>query len=142
MSSKTVRTKVESYLQANWVDTVIAGEENDISSPPANLDPWLSYGFKPFGEEVKSIGSPGAMCYEERGLIYFNVWVASGRSTATALTHAESIRNLMRYQDLGNGVRLLVAAPPDVGIPSQTNSSAGNWFAYQVVVDYRYNYVI
>lgn len=142
MSSQTVRSKVESYLQANWVDTIFAGAENEIDEPPANLDPWLSVGYKSFGEEMKSIGNPGSMCHQERGLVYFNVWVASGRSTATALTLAESIRNLMRHQDLGDGVRLLTAAPPDTGIPSQTNSSSGNWFAYQISVDYRYDYII
>lgn len=140
MSSKAVRTAVETYLRANWLTTSILGEENTIESPPSNLDPWVSFGFQGFDELEIGIGDPGNNCHRENGLVYVNVWVASGRGPDTAMTYAESIRALLRHKNLGGGIRLRTASPPNSGIPSQTNSSTGNWYAFQVDVFYEYDY--
>ena len=140
MSSLVVRQKIAAYLTANWVLSPVAGEENEINDPPNTLEPWLSYGFAGNKEELISIGSAPTRCYRESGTIYFNAWVASGTGGNIALTHAEAIRDMMRHLDLGDGVRLGVARSPSTAIPSQTDSSKGNYFAYAVLVEYDYDY--
>lgn len=135
MSSKVVRDKIKAYLASNWVATVIAGEENEVDNPPDTLDPWLVYGFSTFGEEAASIG---AGCFREAGTIEFMIYVASGRSTDTGLTHAETLRDMFRDLNLGDGVRCFTAGPPD----SFGATSDGNWFGFQVDAAYTYDYQI
>lgn len=140
MSSKIVRDKVVAYLKANWTLTVMAGAENEIDNPPANLDPWLSVGFQGFDERVASIGSPLKQCLREEGMVYINVWVASGRGHDSALTFAEAARTMFRRLDLGDGLRFTTVDPPSTAIPSQAQSSSGNAFAYQVNASYIYDH--
>lgn len=140
MSSKVVREKICAYLGSNWIATPILGDENEVDAPPEDLDPWLSYGFQGFNEVVTAVGSPVKQCLRESGMINFNVWVPSGRGIDTALSHAETLRGMFRNLNLGDGVRTTVAYPPEVGIPSQIEASTGNWFAFQVSVEYVYDY--
>lgn len=133
--SKAVRDKVKAYLTANWSATVVAGAENAVDNPPTNLDPWLSYGFNTFGEVAQSVG---AGCFRDEGIIEFYVYVPSGRSIDTGLTHAEAVRTMFRNLDLGDGVRCTTASPPE----SQVATSDGNWFMFQVDVDYSYDYQV
>ena len=140
MSSKVFRDAVDTFLTDNWVATEILGLENDITELPNTLDPWLSYGFRPFQEAIRAIGSPSNQCFRETGLLSLNTWVASGTGSDVALGYAEDLRTLFRRASLGEGIRILTVAPPEVGIPSQSQSSAGNWFAYQVDAEYTYDY--
>ena len=140
MSSVTLRDKVAAYLAANWTETVIAGLENEIDSPPDDLAPWLSYSFHSFGETPTSIGSVPQQCLRDTGFVYFNVWVASGRGGDAALDYAEAVRSMFRHLNLGDGVRFTTVSPPEVGIPSQAQASSGNYYSYQVNASYIYDY--
>ena len=139
MSSKIIRDRVTAYLNANWADTSIHGEDNVIDDPPANLDPWLSYSFFATPEERKSIGIPGGNCTEERGEVLITVYVPSGTGHTQALTYAEKVRTLMRGLQLGD-LRFTTVDAPDTTFPSRVQASHGNWFGYQVVAYYVYNY--
>lgn len=143
MSSKVVRDAVEAHIRTNWLasDAAIAGEINSIDEPPANLDPWLSFDFDAYAETEMSLGDPGNNCHREEGICSINVWIASGSGPDVALTLAEKARVMMRHKSLGNGVRTTTASPPETGIPSQTNSSRGNFFAFQTSVNYIYDYI-
>lgn len=140
MSSKAVRDAVGAYIEANWADTVIVGDENEFDEPPANLDPWLTYGFAAGPEDIRSIGAPGNNCTQEIGTVNITVLVASGRSTAEALTHAESVRTMMRGSKPISGLRFTTIDPPETSFPSRVQASSGNWFGYQVSCNYTYNY--
>ena len=140
MSSKYVRDQAEAFIKANWTDTVIVGDENEFDSPPDNLDPWLIYGFDSMPETVSSIGAPGNNCREEIGSITLTVFVASGKGSEQALTYAESARTMMRTADLGSGLRIDTVDAPETSFPSRVDASQGNFFGYQVVVHYFYNY--
>lgn len=133
MSSKVVRDKVIAYLDANWVDTIIAGEENVVDSPPDNLDPWLTYDFESFDE----IHLNYTHCnYTEVGTIVFTVWVSSGSGTESGVEFAESVRTMFRGLDLLDGVRCRNANSPETyGL-----SSDGNYFGVEVDVNYEYFY--
>jgi len=139
MSSKYVRDQVKAFLDANWVATIIAGAENEFEEPPGSLVPWLTYGFGAEGEQQMSIGNPGGNCFEEPGEVRVTVFVASGTGIEEALTYAESVRTMFRGVQLGQ-VRFTTVDPPDTSFPSSVQSSMGNWFGYQVVARYVYNY--
>lgn len=139
MSSKIVRDAVAAHLNTTWTDTTIHGEDNVIDEPPATLIPWLSYSFFASPERVMSIGIPGANCTEENGEVALTVYVASGSGHDTALTLAEKVRTMMRGLKLGN-VRFTTVDPPNTSFPSRVQASHGNWFGYQVVAYYVYNY--
>lgn len=141
MSSKVVRDAAESYIKANWATTAITAEENLFDDPPANLDPWLTYTFNSIGERRISIGS-GKSCYEEEGEIVVTVFVASGKGTSDALTYAESARTMMRGFSPVAGLRVTEVDPPETAFPSMVQSSEGNFFGYQVVARYTYNYSV
>ena len=140
MSSKFVRDEIKAFLDANWVDTPIVGEENEFDSPPDNLDPWLTYGFLAEPENQQSIGAPGNNCREEYGMTNITVFVASGSGSETALTYAESVRDLMRTAALGSGLRITTVDAPETAFPSRVDASQGNFFGYQVAAHYHYQY--
>jgi hypothetical protein len=140
MSSKFVRDEIKAFLDANWTDTPIVGEENEFDSPPDNLDPWLTYGFLAEPENPVSIGAPSSNCKEEYGQIHITVFVASGSGSDAALTYAESVRTMMRTANLGSGLRVVAVDAPETAFPSRVDASQGNFFGYQVVVNYHYQY--
>lgn len=140
MSSKHVRDEFEAFINSNWVDTVIVGEENEFDSPPGNLNPWLTYGFLAEPENLQSIGAPGNNCREEYGEARVTVFVASGTGSAQALTYAESVRTMMRTADLGSGLRVVTVDAPETSFPSRVDASQGNFFGYSVAVRYHYQY--
>ena len=140
MSSKHVRDQFAAFINGNWTDTVIVGEENEFDSPPDNLDPWLTYGFLAEPENLRSIGAPGNNCRDEYGQTMVTVFVASGSSSAQALTYAESVRTMMRTADLGSGLRVVTVDAPETSFPSRVDASMGNFFGYQVAVHYHYQY--
>ena len=139
MSSKVVRDAFETYINNNWVATVIVGEENEFESPPDNLDPWLTFGFLSGPEDKRSIGGDDS-CYQETGQVIITVFVASGTGTQDALTYAESVRTMMRAYPRSAGIRVITVDPPETSFPSRVNASSGNFFGYQVVANYTYDY--
>ena len=141
MSSKYVRDEVRGFIESQWTATAIVEAENVFDQqPPPNLQPWLTMLFSGGIEEHPCLGDITVTRKRELGTIQFIVFVASGTGTDTALTYAETIRTLIRGQNL-NGVRLRNADPPDTAIPSQVQSSAGNYYGYSVSCDYEYDFI-
>lgn len=139
MSSKYVRDQMDAYLAANWSATVIVDAENEFSDPPANLDPWLTVMYLGGSEQQPCLGPLATVRKREVGSINLIVFVASGTGTDVALDYAEQVRVLVRGVDI-NGVRMLTVDPPDTAIPSQAQSSQGNFFGYAVSAQYEYDY--
>ena len=141
MSSKAVRDLVSAYLEANWGSTEIVGEENEFDEPPASLNPWLTYGFVAGPEDKLFIGT-GTGCYKEEGQVILTVMVASGTGSDAALAYAESVRSMMRGLQPGSGLRFTTVDPPETSFPSCVQASQGNFFGYQVVAHYIYDYSV
>lgn len=144
MSSLAVRTAIDNYLAANWTATPIVDAENQFSEPPQDLSPWLTIMYLSAIEQQPCLGPLDSNTVRKREIGNFNVivFVASGTGTDVALQYAEDVRNLLRGQrgaDL-NGVKLGTVDPPDTAIPSQAQSSQGNFFGYAVSCEYEYDY--
>ena len=139
MSSKYVRDQVKAYVEANWTDTVIIDAENIFTDPPKNLDPWLTMRFDSLPEEAPCLGPRPLVRKREIGSVTLVVMVQSGTGSDVALQYAEDVRDMIRGQDI-NGVYLKGADAPNTSIPSQAQSSLGNFFGYEVVCDYEYDH--
>ena len=139
MSGLKVRTEVNDYLTANWTDTVIVDAENQFSTPPPDLAPWLTVMYLGATEQQPCLGPLDTVRKREIGSFNAIVFVASGTGWDVALQYAEDLRTLLRGQYL-NRVMLQTVDPPDTAIPSQAQSSQGNFFGYAVSCQYEYDY--
>lgn len=139
MSSKYVRDQVKAYVAANWTDTVIIDSENIFEDPPKTLDPWLTMRFDSLPEVAPCLGPRELVRKREDGSISLVVYVEVGTGTDAALQYAEDVRDLMRGANI-NGVIIWGADPPDTAIPSQAQSSVGNYYGYSVTCDYQYDH--
>lgn len=139
MSSLFVRQQVDAYLEANWTATAIVDAENEHADLPVNLAPWLTVLYQAGVERAPCLGNLAAVRKREVGTIQFIVYVGSGTGSDVALQYAEDVRNLIRGQNM-NGVRFTTVDPPETAIPSQAQSSQGNYFGYAVAAQYEYDF--
>lgn len=139
MSSKYVRDAVTAYLAANWTETEIVDSENQYAELPQNLAPWLTVFYQQGSEETPCLGDRKIVRKREVGLIQIIVYVSSGVGTEVALQYAEDARTMMRGLDI-TGVRFQGIDPPEAAIPSQAQSSEGNYFGFAVACPYYYDF--
>ena len=132
MASSAVYTEIKSGLQGQF-------------SPPFpiidfdEIDPTLEQGTAPFmaleevvqNEEGIGFGDPQNLCQREEGVLLVHLFTPAPHASNAARALADQVQDYTRYR-IFNGVRIHIAAPPDVGMMNN-----GLWCAAAVALTYR-----
>lgn len=132
MASPDVFDTIKSYLDTAWSATPLAFE-NDGFKPPVDPEPWVL--IEVFGDffEQESIGAEMQTLnlWREQGQLVAHVMVPRGTGSTLARTHARSLVDLFRGQDIGTVV--FTNASIGASEPGETN---GSYFRMTATIDW------
>mgnify|MGYP000414236742 CR=1 FL=1 len=135
MSSKTVKTAINAFLQSSWTDTPIKEVENIYVDQPRDAD-WIAVQYPGAYQNVIAISN---RCWREEGTFILSLVGVSGEGTDALDTIGEDIMNLFRGENI-NGVNIRGMSTPTYAFDeSRQESDSGNAYRYLITVDYYYD---
>lgn len=136
MSTRSVRSALRSFLQANWTATPLVFP-NQMLPDNAEGQPWVMVRHRGRQYDQASIGagSRASNLWEEDGTVYLHVFVPSGTGDDAASQYAEDLALLFRTQGElpAAGIRFCTMSIGDGEIEEED----GRWWATTVTVDWR-----
>ncbi len=137
MASAAVMTAVGTLIAANWTYTPILGL-NDKGSVPEDNSAYLEVQYPVGGEDMASIGAPGANLWRTPGGIRVVLCVPIGQGinepAAPWITRLDALRAALRGQTLGGGFIILWGAGP---VNTNDDSDDGAYFVLSFAVEYQ-----
>lgn len=129
MSFETLRSAIESRLQANWTETDVAYENKEFDATQA--DPQVGFvSLTILGERGATRGIKGTtFSVSDHGLISFNVFTTPGSGTRLGRVYADGLCALFEHKVFDN-VLTYSATLRTLGI-------VGNWHQFNLTIPFR-----
>ncbi len=135
MSTATAYSAIKSYLDANWMTTSLAYENDEYVVP----DTPTAFVFVEISGQNYARASIGASefsdnLWREEGSLWLHVMIPSGQGSLVARTYAQSLIDLLRDAELLNGRLVFLDASVGLGEQGQLN---GNYWRLTASIDWR-----
>lgn len=118
----TVLTLVRAVLDAEWTETSVGYQNEDLQTTPGN--PWVYAEVLGVDGDGSLFGSAGKRVKSELGLIACHVFVPTGTGTAEAYRLAEDLGEMLTLRNLADGAVTAHATISGAG----SGDDEGNWF--------------
>lgn len=130
MPSKAVVDAVEALLAASWTLCPVVSV-NTAATTPADGSPFLVVQYPMAGSEQKTIGSPGAQVWRERGTIRFVLSVPRGGGLSQWSDWADQLAALFRGKQFSSVSTWAPTSPV-----LNDNNDLGNYWQLSFSVPY------
>ena len=118
MSSPAARAAIIAELArlAGSLPIIETDDDPRMDAVPATDAAWLAVVFSSVSEDLASIGTRGADCWDERGVVQLHHFAPAGSAATPAINELDRIRCGLRASRLADTVVLSASPPMMVGV--------------------------